>query len=139
MKKKLIALFLICGFLDLVPLQGNQDVGAQDSNADLIEVFQTKILERNSKMGLQTINSQTNVITYEYTSSGVYCHCAYYSDCAIVTALNGSEEGKQIILANNGVLVDISNLGTFKSDYFIHVYPWGKVTSYSNKQIIKRK
>lgn len=80
-------------------------------------------------------NIETNVVTYETTDFGVLCHVAWYADGIVATALNGTEEGKQVIIIN-GSITGISYDLQVDSGSFLHKYTWGKVRSYSNRQIM---
>ncbi len=77
---------------------------------------------------------QTNIVTYETTSLGVHLHCAWYSDGYVATALNGTEQGKQIVFVN-GSIVSISYDIDFYNNYYSHKHAFGVVYSYTNMQI----
>ncbi len=82
--------------------------------------------------------TETNIIRYIVTEEGVTCHVGVYADGVIVTALDGTEQGKQVIIVNDsitGISYDLEQ----KKDHFIHKYTWGKVYSYDNKQIMHVK
>ena len=83
-------------------------------------------------------STKTSIVTYETLDNGVLVHIGWYADGCIVTALNGLDVGKQVIVVDDYV-VDISYYMETHSKYFTHKYTWAKVTSYSNKQILKAK
>ena len=89
------------------------------------------IAKQFSKSG----STQTNLVTYETLNTGVHVHIGWYSDGYIGTALDGPETGKQVVVINNCV-IGISYAIQSHNGYFTHTYTWGKVTSYSNKQIV---
>lgn len=78
---------------------------------------------------------ETNLVTYETTSLGVQCHVGWYADGYIGTALDGTEQGKQVVFLNNAV-VGISYDIEIKQNYFVHKYTWGKVYSYPQRQVV---
>jgi len=59
-----------------------------------------------------------------------------YGNSRIVTCLNGEMRGLQGI-ADNGVITIESTDVTWHKDYFVHRYPYGKVTSYPNSQVLE--
>ncbi len=86
-----------------------------------------------SKFFKKATPHETQLVTYETLDTGVNCHVGWYSDGYIVTALNGSEAGKQVVFVK-GNIVGISYDVQFREDYFIHKYTWGIVYSYSKSQ-----
>lgn len=92
------------------------------------------IAKQFSKQG----STQTNVVTYETLNNGVHVHVGWYVDGSIVTALDGTEAGKQVVFIN-GSVVGISYDLKVYNGYFTHDYTWAKVTSYTNKQVLKTK
>lgn len=79
---------------------------------------------------------ETGLVTYETLPTGVLLHVGWYSDGNICTALNGTEQGKQVVILN-GSIVGISYDISQHSDYFVHKYTWGKIYSSGNHQKIK--
>lgn len=93
--------------------------------------FQQGLVEKSN-------NVETNLVTYETTIYGVNVHIGWYVDGYIITALDGTEKGKQIIVVNE-IITGISYDCEQKKDHFTHKYTWGKVYSYQNSQTIKSK
>ncbi len=100
-----------------------------------------KIQEKYQTVAKQFSNrgsTQTNIVTYETLNTGIHLHIGWYIDGYIATALDGTEAGKQIIVIN-GSVVGISYNIKLYNGYFTHDYTFAKVTSYSNKQVLKTK
>lgn len=79
--------------------------------------------------------------TYETYNVGVIStggynfHVAVYNDgTSIITCLDGGMRGYQAV-AVNGIQVDESYNVQWYGSFFVHLYPNGKVTSYSNRQV----
>jgi hypothetical protein len=83
-------------------------------------------------------STETNIVTYETLDNGVHVHVGWYIDGCIGTALDGIEAGKQVVIINDSV-VGISYDIKFHNGYFTHNYTWAKITSYTNKQVVKSK
>lgn len=60
----------------------------------------------------------------------------YYGNTRVVTCLDGDMQGHQAI-ADNGILQAESNDVTWHKGYFIHRYPYGRVTSFPKSQAIE--
>lgn len=82
--------------------------------------------------------TETALVTYETLPNGVRVHIGWYTDGFIMTALDGTETGKQVIFIN-GSVVGVSYDIKFYNSYFSHDYTWAKVISFSNRQILKTK
>jgi hypothetical protein len=109
------------------------DIKIKEKYQDIAKFFR----DDNAIKGKQD-TVHTNVVTYEVLDTGVLIHVGWYIDGFIATALNGTENGKQVIVVNDSV-VGISYEIKTTRDYFTHNYTWAKVTSYTNKQSIKSK
>ena len=96
------------------------------------------VAKQFSKKGSSKGSTETNLVTYDTLSSGVHVHIGWYVDGSIVTALDGTEAGKQLIFINGSVVGISYDIKTYNG-YFTHNYTWAKVTSYTNKQILKTK
>jgi len=69
--------------------------------------------------------------------NGATLHTATYLDgTVILTALDGPQKGYQEVYVN-GVLETYNSTCQHGKDYFYHQYERGKVTTYSNRQIIE--
>lgn len=106
-------------------------------NADLLN--DTMVCLDHYQCITQVPTSETYSVGYMISDTGVNIQIASYTNFVVATALDGPEQHKQIIMQYNGVLLDCSNSISCKKDHFEHKYPWGRVTSYPNHQIIKHK
>jgi hypothetical protein len=71
--------------------------------------------------------------------NGYTFHVADYTDgTRIVTALDGETRGLQAI-GFNGIINGYSTIVEWHSNHFVHRYTDGKITSYSNKQVVELK
>lgn len=144
MKKLMLAIFAIC---TCCIAQGNAETCLRDFfEVTYVESLQKEgfSINRDIQKKYQAVakqfsakgSTQTNVITYETTDTGVNVHIGWYSDGFIATALDGPEAGKQVIIINGSVVGVSYDIMTYNG-YFTHTYTWAKVTSYSNYQILK--
>lgn len=120
--------------LSEIPVAREVDQGSPEFelNTDIQEKYQAAARLFSESRGKTT---QTNVITLETLPNGVHVHVGWYPDGSIGTAMDGSEQGKQVVFCNNQV-VAISYDIDVRSDHFIHRYTWGKVYSYVNRQVV---
>lgn len=111
-------------------LDFSKDDPSDPKNLESTESIFSKIEASSSKSSkFVTYNVYLNVL------NGYTFHVADYSDgTRVITALDGSMRGYQAI-GFNGVQVTGSSNVTWHSDYFVHKYPNGKVTSYATRQV----
>lgn len=83
-------------------------------------------------------NVETFLVSYETLDTGISCHVGWYQDVCIATALDGTEQGKQVVVVNNTITGISYDVKVYK-DRFEHKYTWGTVCSYPYKQIVKFK
>ena len=146
MKKTAIIIFYLC-------LCVNSYVYSETYLSDFFEAIPEESLEHEAfplnkelqkkyravaKQFAKNGSTHTNVVTYETLNTGVHVHIGWYADGAIVTALDGTEAGKQVIFIY-GSVVDVSYEIKTYNGYFTHNYTWTKVTSYPYKQVLKTK
>lgn len=104
-----------------------------------VDKYQAVVKQFSKKLVKKAVN-ETSVVTYETTSYGVHVHCAWYPEWVIVSSLDGTCCGRQMIVAlPQQILMAQSDIVKNYDGYFINIYPGGKITSYPNKQIIKFK
>jgi hypothetical protein len=115
-------LFLIT--LTALSMQGYADI------EDMLPFFQ------EAQAQIDYGNDKTYAVRVtETTVDGIKLHTAVYaSQCTVLTALNGTDKGLQVMLDSNGDLVCWSRLVEWKKDKFTHTYPDGIVVSTKKQQ-----
>lgn len=79
---------------------------------------------------------RTETFAYQYTTDGSLQQVAIYSDGAVGTNLEGPRKGAQMVVSNNGAILDICNTYMDLQDHWTHKYVWGEINSYGSYQTI---
>ena len=145
MKKLAICIFAVCtcfvsqGFAETYLSDYFEMVHDEnlENEAFQIDVSLQEKYQAVARQFVKKGSAQTNIVTYETLYTGVHVHVGWYVDGYIVTALDGTEAGKQIVFIN-GTPVSISYKIKAYSGYFKHDHGNGwKITSYPTSQIFK--
>lgn len=142
MKKFVISLLLAIVLLNVLPLHADQvyaDTAAMVKHSFGLDISDYSMLNKSAlALPEKKVNQSvsTNVFTHQYTTDGWLQLVAIYADSVIATNLAGPREGFQIIIMNNGAVLDTSNSYKIHTDYFSHKYSWGEVRTYKTHQTV---
>ena len=107
---------------------------------EMAELMRTEIKQTSLNEMHRSKTVETHFVKYLIASDGSIMHFGIWSDCLVGTVVgNANNIGSQLIMLNNGDVLDASNDYSVHGRYFVNKYWWGKVYSYDNKQIIERK
>ena len=112
---------------------GRTEPHEQNDQAKAVSTSKTKVVSRAQSSNSKTI--ETNVITRERGADGVVYYIGWYVDGSIITALDGVQAGKQVVIVN-GDVVGVANNFVLLNGVVVHTYVWGRVYSYPNRQVV---
>lgn len=79
---------------------------------------------------------ETYAIFIRYDQGYSFHVADYYDGTRVVTSLDGPLQGHQLVGVNGIITADSSNIKCY-SNYCVHYYVGGKITTYPNRQVIE--
>lgn len=110
--------------------------GSQNLSEDTTTPFQVNEQTRAPKKIQKHHANSVSINVLNGFTFHVADYYGYYGTSRVVTCLDGEMKGNQAI-GDNGIVQAESNDVTWHKGYFVHRYPYGKVTSFPNSQTLE--